>query len=121
MDEREKDDPLRELGKRLDKARQARQPAQPSLQEGTGAALAVGWRVGLGLVVAVAVGVFVGWAVDKGLGTRPWGIVVGFFVGIAVGMYDVFRVMMSMDAANRRGSQAKSGSQMQGEWSDDED
>jgi ATP synthase protein I len=120
MDEREKDDPLRELGKRLDKARQARQPVRPSPQEGTGAALAVGWRVGLGLIVAVAVGVFIGWAADKGLGTRPWGIVVGFFVGIAVGMYDVFRVMMSMEAANRRESEAKSGSQTQNEWSDED-
>ncbi len=120
MDEREKDDPLRALGMRLDKARQARQPIGPPPQEGAGAALALGWRVGLGLIVAVAAGVFVGWAADKWVGTRPWGIVVGFFVGIAVGMYDVFRVMMSMNAPSRREDATKAASQQHRDWSDED-
>jgi ATP synthase protein I len=120
MDEREKVDPLKELGERLDKARATRVPSPSSPRDGSGAALALGWRAGLGLVVAVGVGVSIGWAADKALGTRPWGIVAGFFVGIAVGMYDVYRVMMSMNAAYRHDGDVKSGSQSQGDWSDED-
>jgi ATP synthase protein I len=118
MNERENDDPLRELGERLDKARASSQrPARSEGRESDGAALAVGWRVGLELVIAVAAGSFIGWAVDKGLGTRPWGVVVGFFLGIFAGMVEVYRAMMSMNP----GAGRPAAPQKQIDWSDDED
>jgi ATP synthase protein I len=120
MDEREKDDPLRELGERLDKARRGRtgseQAPAPSPDREAGKALGTGLRLGVELVAAVFVGAGLGWASDKSFGTRPWGIIVGFFVGIVVGMYEVFRVMMSMNAPGA----AQSPSQPQGDWSDED-
>ena len=100
MDEREKVDPLRELGERLDKARQARQqPAREAPSEGTSKALALGWRVGLELVVAIVVAVLIGWAVDNWLGTRPWGIIGFFFLGVAAGMVNVYRTVTGLGMA----------------------
>jgi len=119
MDERDKVDPLRELGDRLDRARKARRPARAPANAGTNAALAKGWRVGLELVVAVAVAVFIGWAVDQGLGTRPWGMIVFFFLGIAAGMWNVYRAVTGMGQAMgfRRGGQK----QPPADWDEDED
>jgi len=99
MDEREKVDPLRGLGERLDKARAARVPPPSSPQEGTGAALALGWRVGLELVIAIGVAVLIGWAMDRWLGTRPWGMIGFFFLGVAAGMVNVYRTVTGMGMA----------------------
>ena len=124
MDEREKDDPLRELGERLDKARRGRTGSEkkpaPGPDSESGRALGVGLRLGVELVAAVFVGTALGWALDKSLGTRPWGIVVGFLLGIVVGMYDVFRVMMTLSAPSPRSGETKTGSEPQGDWSDED-
>jgi ATP synthase protein I len=119
VDEREKVDPLKELGERLDKARQKRRPEREAApQEGTSSALALGWRIGLELVVAVVVGFFIGWAIDKWLGTRPWGMILFFFLGVAAGMMNVYRTVaglgMAMGYRDRRGGTAK-------DWDEDED
>jgi ATP synthase protein I len=121
MNEREKNDPLRELGDRLDKARATYQPAPANKPgEGTGAALAFGWRIGIELLGAIAVSVFIGWAFDRWLGTRPWGMVIFFFLGIATGMVNVYRAVkgLGMAIGYRKDGQAK-GSALN--WDDDED
>jgi ATP synthase protein I len=119
MDEREKVDPLKELGERLDQARQKRPAIREAPQEGTSSALALGWRIGLELVVAVVVGFFIGWAIDKWLGTRPWGMILFFFLGVAAGMVNVYRTVtglgMAMGYKDRRGGSAATG------WDEDED
>lgn len=119
MDERDKVDPLRELGERLDRAREAQRPASAPADRGTNAALAQGWRVGFELVVAIAVAVFIGWAVDKALGTRPWGMIVFFFLGIAAGMWNVYRTVTGMGQAigHRRDGPAKPPP----DWDEDKD
>lgn len=102
MNEREKKDPLREFGERLDKARAASQAPlskAPDSGPSTSNALAFGWRVGIELVGAIVVAVFIGWAIDKWLGTRPWGMVVFFFLGIAAGMLNVYRAVTGMVGA----------------------
>ena len=102
MNEREKNDPLRELGERLDKARAAR-PGPVGRESrndtSTGSALAFGWRIGIELLGAIVVAVFIGWAIDHWLGTRPWGMVVFFFLGIAAGMLNVYRAVTGLGRA----------------------
>ncbi len=120
MDERENDDPLKKLGERLDQARQAQAPrreAAPS--DGTRAALALGWRVGMELVVALVVAVLIGWAIDKWLGTRPWGIVVMFFLGVAAGMVNVYRTVTGLGMAMGYRRDRKSGSAA--DWDEEEE
>lgn len=84
----------------------------------------MGLRIGVELVVAVAVGAGIGWALDRWLGTRPWGMILFLFLGIAAGMMNVYRAVagLGMAVGYRRGSGKESGGRdRKVEWSDDED
>jgi ATP synthase protein I len=59
------------------------------MQQGLG----LGLRIGIELVVAIGVATGLGWAIDRWLGTRPWGIIVLFFLGVAAGMLNVYRAV----------------------------
>jgi ATP synthase protein I len=58
--------------------------------------MGLGFRIGLELVVAVFVGFALGWATDRWLGTRPWGLLVFLFLGIGAGMSNVYRVVKGL-------------------------
>jgi ATP synthase protein I len=101
MDQRGAPDPLKDLGARIDKAFAGRKPAgrdggQPD-ERASG--LSLGLRIGLELVVAVAVGAGLGYLVDRWLGTRPWGMVGCFFLGVAAGMANVYRTIAGLGMA----------------------
>jgi ATP synthase protein I len=111
-------DPLARLGEQLDKARAARRPGQttggnPGLQQG----LALGLRIGIELVTAVVVSVALGWAIDRWLGTRPWVMLVMFFLGIAAGMLNVYRAVTRTGGAvgYRRGNPETGGGRATGD------
>jgi ATP synthase protein I len=95
MSESRPPDPLARLGEEIDKARAERVRRQPVvgdrsvLQQGLG----LGVRIGIELVVAVGVASVVGWAIDRWFGTRPWGMIVLFFLGVAAGMLNVYRAV----------------------------
>ena len=55
-------------------------------------------RLGLELVIAVAVGAVLGYGVDHWLGSTPWMMIIGVFLGGVAGMLNVYRV------ATRNGS-----------------
>jgi ATP synthase protein I len=125
MSEGRPPDPLARLGERIDKARAERARREPvvadrsALQQGLG----FGFRIGIELVVAVAVATAVGWAIDHWLGTRPWGIIVLFFLGVAAGMLNVYRAVtgISTAAGYRRPNEAPAASQQPSDkWDDDE-
>jgi ATP synthase protein I len=117
-------DPLARLSERIDKARLERARRQPAaadrsaLQQGLG----LGFRIGIELVVAVGVATAVGWAVDRWLGTRPWGIIVLFFLGVAAGMLNVYRAVtgISTAAGSRRAGEGAAARQAKDGWEDDE-
>jgi ATP synthase protein I len=118
------EDPLRELGQRLDKARRGEAPRPSNRPIGTSAenALGLAWRIGIELVVAIVVATGIGWAIDHWLGTRPWAMIVFFFLGVAAGMFNVWRAVTGMSAAMGYRQQNGSGSPPpQGQWDDDED
>ncbi|MDE2229009.1 MAG: AtpZ/AtpI family protein [Alphaproteobacteria bacterium] len=97
MDEREARASLKDLGERLAKAR-GTLPRRPPPGGGASAqnALAFGLRIGVELVVAVVVSVGIGWAIDAWLGTKPAAMVVMFFLGVAAGMWNVYRAVAGM-------------------------
>jgi len=89
--------------------------------------MGLGFRIGLELVVAVFVGVALGWAIDRWLGTRPWGLLVFLFLGIGAGMTNIYRVIKGLGMtvgykADGRGS-SEPGKSERGkvDWDDDED
>jgi ATP synthase protein I len=118
-------DPLGRLGEQIDKARAERVRRQPAIvdrsamQQGLG----LGFRIGIELVVAVVVATGLGWAIDHWFGTRPWGIIVLFFLGVAAGMLNVYRAVagISTPAGYRRPGEngAGTGAAKDG-WDDDE-
>lgn len=103
MDERDTPEPLRDLEQRLGRARRERQQgASGNPRGGAGvsqSALGVALRIGLELVVAVVVATAIGWACDRWLGTRPWGMILFFFLGVAAGMLNVWRAVAGMGMA----------------------
>ena len=126
MNEREKNDPLGEFGERLDKARAASQgplSKAPGDAPSTSTALAFGWRVGIELVGAIVLAELIGWGIDKWLGTRPWGMVVFFFLGVAAGMLNVYRAVTGLGGAVgfRQPPPGNAPPAKGAGWSDDED
>ena len=101
MSESRPPDPLARLGEEIDKARAERVRREPvvsdrsALQQGLG----LGLRIGIELVVAVVVATGLGWAIDRWFGTRPWGMIVLFFLGVAAGMLNVYRAVTGISGA----------------------
>ena len=83
---------LQRLGERLDQHGPSRQPEASSSGPRTDpSALARGFRLSTELVAGVLVGAFIGWALDKWLGTSPWGMMVFLLLGFAAGAVNVIR------------------------------
>lgn len=58
--------------------------------------MGAGFRIAIELVAALCVGLALGWVFDRILGTRPWGLIVFFFLGAAAGMLNVFRAVKNL-------------------------
>ncbi|KRA55988.1 AtpZ/AtpI family protein [Devosia sp. Root635] len=61
--------------------------------------MARGMRIGTEFIAAILVGAAIGYAIDLGLGTRPWGLLIMFLVGFAAGILNVTRVVTQMNKA----------------------
>src|SRR3546814_297147 len=55
-------------------------------------------RIGVDLVAGIAVGVFIGWLLDRWLGTTPWLMLVFFLLGSAAGITNVMRTARRLEA-----------------------
>jgi ATP synthase protein I len=83
---------LKRLGERLAHQEGTSRPveAEPSSKSDP-SALARGIRLSSELVAGVAVGAFIGWALDRVLGIKPWGMIVFLLLGFAAGVVNVMR------------------------------
>ncbi len=59
-------------------------------------ALGFGFRIGVELVSALAVGVGIGWLLDRWLGTQPWLLMLFFLLGAGAGVANVYRAVGQM-------------------------
>ena len=64
-------------------------------EEKRGSFMGNAFKLGTELVAAVGVGTIIGFILDSWFGTKPWLILIFFFLGAAAGMLNVIR------AANR--------------------
>ncbi len=89
---------LEDLDARLRKARGETSEDGESNGSGT-PGIGMAFRVGTELVAGLAVGTGIGWLLDQWLGTRPWLMVVFFFIGAAAGMLNVYRTAVGFGLA----------------------
>lgn len=66
-----------------------------------GTAIGMAFRLSTELVAGLIAGGVVGWLLDHWLGTKPWLLLIFFFLGVAAGILNVFRTaqLMAADAA----------------------
>ncbi len=95
-------DPLARLGERLSRARpeQGRKPSVGG-EEPPSSSIGFGFRIGIELLASLLVGLALGWLIDRWLGTRPWGLIVFFFIGAAAGMLNAFRAAQGLGRSGR--------------------
>jgi ATP synthase protein I len=58
--------------------------------------LSVAARVGVELVAATVVGAGLGYGLDRWLGTTPWLLIVGLFLGATAGLLGIIRLVKNM-------------------------
>ena len=54
------------------------------------------FRLGTELVAAVVVGTIIGFILDNWFGTKPWLLIIFFFIGSAAGILNVIRAAKTM-------------------------
>jgi ATP synthase protein I len=86
------------LGQELEGARARHSQAPVPEPQGHGAALGQALKLGVELVAGVAVGGFIGWALDRFIGTAPFLMVVFLGLGAAAGILNVVRTAKRMQA-----------------------
>ena len=64
--------------------------------EKRGPFLGAAFKLGTELVAAVGVGTIIGFILDSWFGTKPWLIIIFFFLGAAAGMLNVIRTANRM-------------------------
>ena len=58
--------------------------------------LGIAFKISTEMVAAVVVGTIIGFILDNWFGTKPWLILIFFFVGVAAGILNVFRSAKSI-------------------------
>jgi ATP synthase protein I len=92
--------PLDELDARLRKARGERPVEggpEPRNGAGIGTGMGMGVRVGVELISGIAVGGGIGYGLDRWLGTKPWLLLVFFFLGAAASVLNIYRAVQGLD------------------------
>ena len=65
-------------------------------KEKKGSFIGKAFKLGTELVASVAVGTIIGFILDTWFGTKPWLIIIFFFLGAAAGMLNVIRAASKM-------------------------
>ena len=61
-----------------------------------GAFMGIAFKLGTELVASVGVGTIIGFILDNWFGTKPWLMIIFFFLGAAAGMLNVIRAANKM-------------------------
>ena len=60
------------------------------------ASIGTAFKISTELVAAVAVGTIIGFILDKTFGTKPWLIIIFFFIGVITGIINVIKSAKNM-------------------------
>ena len=82
---------------RLKIAKKKIRSKNPSKNEETGSSsMGAAFKMSTELVAHVVVGTIIGFILDKTFGTKPWLILIFFFVGVIAGIVNVFKSAKKM-------------------------
>lgn len=95
-----------EIGDRLDAVKARREPESAAPPGAKGAGYALAFRFAADLIIGVAVGGFIGWALDRLFGTAPWLMVLFLMFGFAAGVSNVIRSARKLQARNEAAQRA---------------
>ena len=89
-----------DLASRIASAKRERQLEEHKASGGgsDNSGMARGLRLGSEFAAAILVGTGIGYLVDLGLGTSPWGLLIMLLVGFAAGVLNVIRAVTEMNA-----------------------
>jgi ATP synthase protein I len=85
--------PLEDLARRIHAA-SAREKAERPASEGTSPTDAGGGRAfgaAIDLTAGVMVGTFIGYMIDRWIGTNPWAMIIFLFLGFGAGLVNIHR------------------------------
>ncbi len=89
-----------EIGKKLDAVTARRAAAEEADRRQRQSAYGQAFRYAAELIIGVAVGGFLGWALDRQFGTAPWLMILLVVLGFAAGLLNVIRAAQKAQAAN---------------------
>lgn len=81
--------------------------------------IARGLRLGSEFAAAILVGTGIGYLIDLGLGTSPWGLLIMLMVGFAAGVLNVIRAVTEMNAEAQASPVSGTGPDGNGQKPDD--
>jgi ATP synthase protein I len=104
MSEKTPPDPLAQLGEKIDQARREQLRRQDGGRDSVPQSLlGIAFRIAVELVASLAVGLAIGWGIDRLLGTKPWGLIAFFFIGAAAGVLNVYRAAQGLGSGTPPG------------------
>ena len=101
------------LKARLDAAKAAQAPAPPKAEDHHSQAQ-LAWRMVIELVTGLAIGLGMGYGLDRLLGTTPWLMIVFIFLGFAAGIRTMMRSAGEVQAKQMAAEAEKNGESQDG-------
>ncbi len=81
---------------RLEAAKNKAKANTNNTNEGSKSSMGTAFKMSTELVAAVAVGTIIGFILDQWFGTKPWLILIFFFIGVATGIINVVKTAKRM-------------------------
>ena len=85
-----------EFKTRLEAAKNKAKVNKNSADDGSKSSMGTAFKMSTELVSAVAVGTIIGFILDNWFGTKPWLILIFFFVGVVAGIMNVIKSAKKM-------------------------
>lgn len=87
-----------ELSQKIKEAQARQDPgSRPAGSRSNQSSAGKAFRAATDLVAAVAVGLFLGYWVDRWLGSKPFGMMIMLFLGFAAGLLSIYKTQMGQE------------------------